>query len=364
MGEVQIIDKSFYIKSMAYYKRQEDRTDLTSQILTMLRDQHLLKFRDVEHSENVPVHCPFHEDNTPSMFVHKKKGVYKCFSCNRQGSVESLFRKLTHLDAHVVFNIKRDIFTEYSYNPFQEDTGFQDIAKTVSITIQGTVIPIEDSLAGLQYIQKRGITLEVAQAMGMQYTDVALINQILYEHRLLIPIREHTILLSVEGRDVTGTASKKVLYPRNSTINTLFDIDNLKREEPLFVIEGLMDLAVLRTAPEFKNSTAIFGAGVSKRQIALLSQFSKVIYIPDNDAAGLSTLKTFQKYGLTNVQVLKVPSVIQDVPIKDVGDLPQKAGITIFNLVQRKWLKRFLPLEYAIKTWPVSNSTNCSGGIK
>lgn len=33
------------------------------------------------------VHCPFHEDNTPSCSINTEKGIFKCFGCHTQGNV-------------------------------------------------------------------------------------------------------------------------------------------------------------------------------------------------------------------------------------------------------------------------------------
>ena len=33
------------------------------------------------------VHCPFHEDNTPSCSINSGKGIFKCFGCQTQGNV-------------------------------------------------------------------------------------------------------------------------------------------------------------------------------------------------------------------------------------------------------------------------------------
>jgi len=33
------------------------------------------------------MHCPFHEDNTPSCSINADKGIFKCFGCHTQGNV-------------------------------------------------------------------------------------------------------------------------------------------------------------------------------------------------------------------------------------------------------------------------------------
>ena len=106
-----------------------------------------------------------------------------------------------------------------------------------------------------------------------------------------------------------------------------------------------MDLALLRELPEFANSTSIFGAALTHRQLYLLKKFPERVYIPDNDAAGEETLKTL-KENLPGTKVLFVPKEYNGVTgIKDVGDIVQKAHSSVSDLVKRRWLLRIKPLN-------------------
>ena len=200
--------------------------------------------------------------------------------------------------------------------------------------MQGVTIPVRRSRECTSYLRKRGITFEVAEQMQMAYMESGYINKSVYRKRLLIPIYEKGELISVEGRDISGRQSTKVLYPKNSTVNTLYGLDTLDDSQPLYVVEGLLDLAVLRTDPHFANSTAIFGAQVTRRQVWLLNQFPQIILIPDNDKAGRGTTKKL-------IDELDYPFQILDVPctgdIKDIGDIPTKLHTTVEALRKRGW---------------------------
>lgn len=54
----------------------------------------LLQQEVKERSINAMLHCPFHEDRTPSFSIHLEEGVWHCFSCSRVGNLESLYRLL------------------------------------------------------------------------------------------------------------------------------------------------------------------------------------------------------------------------------------------------------------------------------
>jgi DNA primase len=285
---------------------------------------------------DVPCHCPFHEDKTPSMFVHIEKGVYNCFSCGSRGTIASLYRDITGSSLYKDLNIPTDEFSRFAthtaYAPEVED--YSKLDREISINIQGTITKIRESADAVQYLRRRGITFEVADSMQMAYMESGRINGTVYRKRLLLPIYDDGKLISVEGRDVTGNQPTKVLYPKDSSVNTLYDIDKLDLEKPLYVVEGLTDLAVLRTDPYFANSTAIFGAQVTRRQSWLLNQVSNLILIPDNDKAGRNTTRKLTEELDRPFQILDVPK-LQD--IKDIGDIPTKLHTTVYNLRRRGW---------------------------
>ena len=47
-----------------------------------------------ERSVNAMLHCPFHEDRTPSFSIHLEEGVWHCFSCQESGTLKTLYRRL------------------------------------------------------------------------------------------------------------------------------------------------------------------------------------------------------------------------------------------------------------------------------
>lgn len=287
---------------------------------------------------NMPVHCPFHDDKTPSLYIHLQDGVFRCFSCKRQGSIEALFKEYVGESIYKTLGITYNEFSAYASRTRPAATNFESLDKDVSVTLEGGITPFSSSPEVMGFLRRRHISTKVATSMQFRYSEKAYISKTFFDKRLLIPIYEKGKLISVEGRDITGKASPKVLYPRGSSVNTLYELDKLDTEAPLYVVEGLMDLALLRAYPEFKNSTSIFGAALTQRQIYLLKKFSKVIVIPDNDAAGLGTIETLKDNRMSNAYCLSVPRSYNDIAIKDVGDFVCLANTPLSELISRKWL--------------------------
>jgi hypothetical protein len=88
----------------------------------------------------------------------------------------------------------------------------------------------------------------------------------------------------------------KTLYIPNSRCQeTIWNIDNLKYDEPLYVTEGISSICKLWTHIS-KNSTAIFGVSITPEQIEYLKKFKQIIYIPDFDKAGYDSVDFLKKY--------------------------------------------------------------------
>lgn len=313
-----------------------DMTDITKQAIGYLG----LRIKGSINEKEISCHCPFHVDKTPSMFIDSSKGIYHCFSCGKGGSIRSLFRDILGQDLYKTLGINTDRFSNYANVPIDYSylDNFSDTPKEIDIKVNGKIIPFRESVECIKYIRKRGIPLTIADSMNFGYAEDVYINNTPFRNRLIIPIIENGKLISVEGRRLNNNDDeRKVLYPKNSSVNSLYDLDNLDKNEDVYACEGLMDLAVLRSCNLFKNSTSIFGANLTKKQISLIGEFKRFIYCPDSDRAGDFTVETLKNSGLSNVYILKLPPSINNVDIKDIGDIP-KTGVTIDNLVKRKWL--------------------------
>lgn len=308
-----------------------------------------LKTRNLDSTDEWKCLCPFHTEKTPqgSMYISPEKFVYHCFSCQAQGSLSSMYYRLTGRSFYKDFDIVNDEFTSFSFDTsLYAEPDLNELPEGRIETVTGVISDIEKSPEAVRYLRSRGIPFEIAHAMKMGFTKHAVLNGTTFRNRLTIPISERGVLLSVEGRDVTGEQQPKVLYPKNSTVRTLYDLDVLDRSKPLYVLEGLTKLAVLRADSYFANSTATFGAGLSDRQIYLLRQFDRVVMIPDADEAGKRSVAKMKDQLGKPFQVLEIPQL---GGIKDVGDIPQKLHTTVEALRKRGWgrcLKSSLSLVF------------------
>ena len=294
--------------------------------------------------DNLMCQCPFHEDNHPSMGIDLNRGIYHCFSCGRKGKMESLYKEFTGIELFPKDN-KADAFTKFS-RPIFEYQYHIPKRKVIYLNYdRNSMIPALDSKECVDYLNKRGIKLELADKAGFLYAKDTRINTTRFSERLCIPIYENGNIVSMEGRQLNSEDSgPKVLYPKNTSVNMLYDVDNLDFNSDVFAVEGLMDLCVLRSCDFFSNSTSIFGANVTKRQLEQIEKCNRFIYIYDLDEAGKKTVEQLRASKLDNIYVLKIPSSYGGVTLKDVGDFP-KAGLSVESLLKRKWMNHIEKLS-------------------
>lgn len=326
--------------------------------------------KSVKHN-SIMGHCPFHTDKHPSFSVDLDRALCHCFSCGYNGKLRGLFREITGHSINKELGIKWEAQDEATFvNPFKE-TVKEDLSAPpdVHIALDGAFIPVDKDPDVCKYLMQRCIPVSVAKSMRMSFATMARSfdtfepnnkdQMVYFTKRLVIPIYERGKLLSCEGRDIYGKEYyynmlrrkgmdpdeheyKKCIYPRGASTSTLYDIDKLDKSRRLYFVEGIMDLAVLRSDSFFntKNSTAVFGASISERQRYFLKQFD-FTYVIDNDLAGWLSLRRL-------MEALKEAPIKRDwkfvVPpfheqgVKDVGDIPVKTGKTIEQCRKAHWL--------------------------
>lgn len=326
--------------------------------------------KSVKHN-SIMGHCPFHTDKHPSFSVDLDRALCHCFSCGYNGKLRGLFREITGHSINKELGIKWEAQDEATFvNPFKE-TIKEDLSATpdVHIALDGAFIPVDKDPDVCKYLMQRCIPVSVAKSMRMSFATMARSfdtfepnnkdQMVYFTKRLVIPIYERGKLLSCEGRDIYGKEYyynmlrrkgmdpdeheyKKCIYPRGASTSTLYDIDKLDSSRRLYFVEGIMDLAVLRTDGFFntKNSTAVFGASISERQRYFLKQFD-FTYVIDNDLAGWLSLRRLME-SLKEAPVKRdwkfVVPPFHDQGVKDVGDIPVKTGKTIEQCRKAHWL--------------------------
>lgn len=349
------------------FVENNDETELSNEILIRLG-----ALKTTTQKSQIMIKClnPGHIDHSPSMSVNMVHGICHCFACGFKGSLKSIYYTTFGRSIYNDLGIQRRMQFK-SFSNKDESIDF-DKSPEVDFIFKGKLEPIDYNEKSLAWMNKRGFTVDFCKNNNIYYCDsfstfkesdpTNAKEKRYYHDCAIIPIFENNRLISFEARDVLGKEAwekymlskgkdlekifyKKVLYPKNSSINTLYEFEKLDKSKPLYITEGLMDLLSLRTYESegdnpLKNSSCMFHCQPTERQIYLLKKFKSIIYVVNNDLPGLNGCKTLMERIPNKVSFLQPPTRPN---IKDVNDILQgKDPIlkTMQDLVSRGWLSK------------------------
>lgn len=268
--------------------------------------------------------CPLHADNHPSMSITINRGLFNCFSCGYKGRIDKeYFLKFGH---------KYNPDNNVSIKDLRNYINSKQIVDTIKEYKKGFTINAERILSSTfeNWLNYRGISKQVALDakafygnVEIKYTDDYGKEKIYYvNNRVMFPIyNSDKKLVNLEMRyPFNGKESKafkektpKVLYPKRSTTNLLYEEYNLNKSEKLYLTEGLMDCLSFRSLTNIKNSTTIFGANITNHQKDLLNKFPEICYVYNNDKAGLESVDSLKKSYRGKLTLLKPYGEFDDV---------------------------------------------------
>lgn len=242
---------------------------------------------------------PFREDKNPSMSCYKENNWCVDFAGEFRGSIFKLFREVTGKSLFSYYEVAKDFLMNKSFESLLKEEKKRDSfegLKNVTVEYSGGYLdPVSSYPMAVEYCKRREITDEIIKEFNIQVAINTRINLTSYVDRLCIPIYYKGKLVSVEGRDLTGTSDRKVMYPKKGSVSTLFNLEKLDRKKPLIVVEGLMDLVKIWTHIT-KNVTTPFGVWLTDSQEELFNEFEQIILMPDSDAGGKTLIKNFDKF--------------------------------------------------------------------
>jgi DNA primase len=266
---------------------------------------------------------PSHRDKTPSFFVNYNTFGYNCFGCHAHGNVFSLVKELTGKSFDEKLNSESfdTLLNKVDDKPIE-------VKMETAVEVSGTILPWKLSPEAKAYTRKRGIPDQIAQDMEMGYLEDGTVNGTRFVSRLTIPTyNEKGILINIEGRDTTFKATPKVLYPKGA-IKPVYQHFILDQVQPLYLVEGLVKLAVLRSDGFFKNSSATLGSYISPYQEYQLKKFNNVVCILDNDDAGEDFYKRIKE--LLNPLEKRVSCIrLKDKNLKDVDQIVSVLNMSV-----------------------------------
>jgi len=276
-------------------------------------------------TKQVKIHCPFHDDQTPSCSINLKRGIFNCFGCPAEGNVLEFIAQKEGFTGNATFAAAKLALEIMGADPadFRKDgqgaTTPQNARRASSkpemtgTTGQGpktrqraksgpseptveakevTANPVIDLKLVLDpkhpFLESRGVTVETATAFGLGYATRGIMRK-----RIAIPIHNAAgDLVGYTGRwagDDVPTDEPRYKLPKD--FHKSCELFNLHRAAAMnkrfvVVVEGVW--SVLRLHAAGIPTVALLGTSCSDVQAQLLANagFRYAVVILDGDDGG------------------------------------------------------------------------------
>lgn len=223
--------------------------------------------------EEIVIRCRINRDKIPSCSLNPVKGKWHCFSCGRGGDLTDFLEKHFGYEKRVDNLPSFDDFTVEEELPSYDSTGL-DFER---------FMPVRRNTPAWRYLERRGLTQ--AEIKHYDIRETKDVSHRFYG-RVIFPIIMNEKVVSFVGRDYTGEAEKKYLYPRHAKIgNYIFNYDGIVPGAMVYTTEGVFD--AVKLSRRVQSAVAILGARLTPTQsVRLLERSNGFCFILDNDEAG------------------------------------------------------------------------------
>lgn len=219
--------------------------------------------------------CPECGDRRHRVYLNVESGVGNCFVCN------ATFSKLSFIKSYLATDSWREVVEHVK--EALKDQGWRPKRMTSAAVEPGEVrlplsveLPTKDGL-NVVYLMRRGVSDDLTRYFHLRYceedwyqatrADGTPASQ-LFKQRIIIPIYDlDGKLVTFQGRDVTGQADRKYLFPMGlpGTGRFLFNGQNVMGTRRVVMGEGVFDVIALKQAmdeePELRDVVPIGSFG-------------------------------------------------------------------------------------------------------
>ncbi len=332
--------------------------------------------------QNLWAPCPFHDEKTASFSVAPAKGFFKCFGCQKSGSVVDFVMEIEKVsypealrwlakrygisipesdvpksDEEIAQQQERDslfILTDWAKEFFKQQLTASDEGQGIGgayLRERGIQRPAQDAFelgysldqwdALLLAAQRAGYQAKYLEATGLVVTreDNSDRRYDRFRGRVMFPI--HNASGRVVGfgartlrRDDKAGAKylnspESAIYHKGDVLYGLYQArEAVRKEDVIYLVEGYLDVISLWQGG-VRNVAAISGTALTENQVRLLARYTKnVTLLLDGDAAGLRASKKgvdLLLAGGLNVRVCPLPAG------EDPDSFIQKQGDTAFR---------------------------------
>ena len=280
--------------------------------------------------------CPFHNEKSPSFFVHPEMGIYKCFGCNESGDVFSWLMKMEGMSFPEALRelAKRAGVKLKDFVPDARSLSRESVLECLSLTREfyhWLLVKHKIGKQALDYLHRRGISSEAIETFKLGWSPVdwdGLVRylggrkqvklEVMVKAGLVVDRRERSggydrfrgrvmfplqnargQIVGFSGRVVPGltpgekktgkyinTPETEVYHKRELLYGLEVTKQEIKKSGRAVVAEGELDV-ISSWQSGVKNIVAIKGSTLTDEQIRILKRYTEVLVLAlDTDIAG------------------------------------------------------------------------------
>lgn len=247
--------------------------------------------------------CPCCGNSNYKVYLNAETGLGNCFA----GDCEEKFNKWKFISRYL--NVSHREAVEHIKQVAREQGWRPPKKKGAAVNLSAGELRLPNSLPlpingrNLKYLDNRGITADIARYFNLRFCLRGSFNYKdehgrpmvqSYANRIIIPVFDLAgELVSFQGRDITGTADKKYLFPPGfaSTGSHLYNGHNAIGAESIVIGEGAFDVMATKIALDGE---------MALRDVVPVGSFGKHLSIGGDDSQ-LGKLMALRENGLKRV---------------------------------------------------------------
>lgn len=291
-----------------------------------------------DSGDNWKVLCPFHDEKTPSFYIHKETYACNCFGCGVGGNLISIVARLQSVSETVAReNLGISMEDAMRARSRVSHSVAQRGQKTKQYYPESWLAAWKKGVS--QYVLDRGLKMETLKSVESRYDG--------RQKRQVFPHRDgNGNLVGAVGRSTTERDPKWYFYWGYDKGQYIYNPGGLGESGRLYITEGVFDALKLH---EFGySSCAILGSKATYEQAQQIKEADKVVLALDNDEAGREgTRRLLKQLSTMVVHVLDWPD-----DVNDVMDLSEEFLINLDKhlLTPVQWKKKISNITSTIRS--------------
>ena len=299
--------------------------------------------------------CPFHSEKTPSFSVTREKQIFHCFGCHQGGNVFKFlmeYKKISYPEAITELANELGIIVRYAESRVTEkqsgDELLFDLNEEIARLFFDTLQNDAQAKNARDYFASRKLKTTTIRSFGLGYSPAS--RTFLSEHlssnddkieqalhlgligkhdngryydrfagRIIFPIfSPNGRVIAFAGRimEKREDTAKYLNSPESSIYHkgkVLYGLshakDEIRKLDYAILVEGYMDLLALHQNG-IKNVIAVSGTALTDDQVALLSRYTKNVFLLfDADEAGIKASMRSVEILLKRNMTIKIASL-------------------------------------------------------